>query len=137
MSSSRALARSASSIIQSDVCAFCHTRQLLPMGHSNFRLPAKAIQPSILRRTYAQRLDVTRLRADVDKRARVGWYKLTKQQRILLLEPDVAEAIYSDFVAHKDRKDYGKQIKQLMTSLSIIFLLDNASLTPYRIQYHV
>jgi hypothetical protein len=107
------------------------------MGHNNFRLLAKAAQPSISRRTYAQKLDVTRLRADVDKKARVGWYKLTKQQKILLLEPDVAEAIYNDFLAHKDRKDYGKLIKQFMTSLSIIFLLNDASLTPNRIQCHV
>jgi hypothetical protein len=99
------------------------------MGHNNFRLLAKAAQPSISRRTYAQKLDVTRLRADVDK--------LTKQQKILLLEPDVAEAIYNDFLAHKDRKDYGKLIKQFMTSLSIIFLLNDASLTPNRIQCHV
>lgn len=41
---------------------------------------------------------------------------MTKGQRILLLEPDVAEAIYNDFVAHKDRKEHGKLIKQLMTS---------------------
>jgi len=41
---------------------------------------------------------------------------MTKGQKILLLEPSVAEAIYNDFVAHKDRKEYGKIIKQLMTS---------------------
>lgn len=57
-----------------------------------------------------------RLRADVDKKGRLGWYKLTKAQKILLLEPTVAEAIYNDFVAHKDRKEFGKVIKQLMTS---------------------
>lgn len=42
---------------------------------------------------------------------------MTKDQKILLLEPNVAEAIYNDFVAHKDRKEYGKLVKQLITSL--------------------
>jgi len=63
---------------------------------------------------------VKRLREDVDKRSRLGWYKMTKGQKILLLEPHVAEAIYNDFVAHKDRKEYGKLVKQLMTSPSFI-----------------
>lgn len=42
---------------------------------------------------------------------------MTKDQKILLLEPDVAEAIYNDFVAHKDTKDYGKLVKRLISSL--------------------
>lgn len=117
MSSSRVLARTASLAARSDVCAFCHARQLLPAGrNSNFQLPTKTTQSSIFKRNYAQKLDVKRLRADVDKKARVGWYKMTKGQRILLLEPDVAEAIYNDFVAHKDRKEHGRLIKQLMIS---------------------
>ncbi|KAF2624690.1 hypothetical protein BU25DRAFT_413237 [Macroventuria anomochaeta] len=120
MSSSRLLARSASSITRTDVCAFCHVRQLLPIGrNSAFRPPTEAAQPSVFRRTYAQKLDVKRLRADVDKKARLGWYKLTKGQKILLLEPDVAEAIYNDFAAHKDRKEYGKLIKQLITKYNV------------------
>ncbi|KAF3037511.1 hypothetical protein E8E12_006838 [Didymella heteroderae] len=44
---------------------------------------------------------------------------MTKDQKILLLEPHVAEAIYHDFVAHKDRKEYGKLIKQLMTKYNV------------------
>lgn len=89
------------------------------------------------RRTYAQKLDVQRLRADVDKKSRVGRWKITKQQKILLLEPDVAEAIYSDFVAHKDRKEYGKLIKQLVTSSSYDLSWHPRMLTPYRIQRHI
>lgn len=72
----------------------------------------------MFRRTYAQKLDVKRLRADVDKKSRVGWYTLTKKQGVLLLGADKAEAIYNDFVAHKDKKEYGKLIKQFTTSLS-------------------
>lgn len=43
---------------------------------------------------------------------------MTKAQKILLLEPHVAEAVYNDFVAHKDRKEYGTLVKQLMKSSS-------------------
>ncbi|KAJ4985522.1 hypothetical protein SVAN01_08993 [Stagonosporopsis vannaccii] len=120
MSSSRVLARSTSSLSRSDVCAFCHARQLLPAGwNSAFRTPTKAAQHQASRRGYAQKLDVKRLRADVDKKGRLGWYKMTKDQKILLLEPAVAEAIYNDFVAHKDRKEYGKVIKQLMKKYNV------------------
>ncbi|KAG9201382.1 hypothetical protein G6514_005754 [Epicoccum nigrum] len=40
---------------------------------------------------------------------------MTRDQKILLLQPDVAEAIYNDFVAHKDGKEYGKLVKQLVS----------------------
>lgn len=70
----------------------------------------------MFKRDYAQKLDVKRLRADVDKKGRVGWYKLTKKQGLLLLEADKAEAIYNDFVAHKDKKEYAKLVKQFTTS---------------------
>ncbi|KAF1927440.1 uncharacterized protein M421DRAFT_38647, partial [Didymella exigua CBS 183.55] len=70
-------------------------------------------------RTYAQKLQVNRLRAHVDQRARLGWYKMTRGQKILLVEPHVAEAIYNDFVAHQERKEYGKLVTQLMTKYNV------------------
>ncbi|KAF3039845.1 hypothetical protein E8E11_002520 [Didymella keratinophila] len=120
MSSSRALARSASVVARSDVCVFCRARQFFPAGRNGtFQTPAIISPSSTFRRNYAQKLDVKRLREDVDKRSRLGWYKMTKGQKILLLEPHVAEAIYNDFVAHKDRKEYGKLVKQLMTKYNV------------------
>lgn len=41
---------------------------------------------------------------------------MTKDQKILLVQPDVAEAIYNDFVAHKEGKEYGKLVGQLVSS---------------------
>ena len=41
---------------------------------------------------------------------------MTRDQKILLVQPDVAEAIYNDFVAHKDGKEYGKLVGQLVSS---------------------
>lgn len=70
----------------------------------------------MFRRGYAQKLDVKRLRAAVDQKARDGCYKTMKRQGALLLGPDKAEAIYNDFVAHKDKKEYGRLIKQFTTS---------------------
>ncbi|XPT03320.1 hypothetical protein M3J09_012414 [Ascochyta lentis] len=120
MSSSRLLARSASSIVRPDVCVFCRARQLLPVNcNSAFRLPAKATHSNVIKRTYAQKLDVKRLRADVDKKGRFGWYALTKKQGVLLVERDKAEAIYNDFVAHKDKKEYGKLVKQFTTKYGV------------------
>lgn len=98
-------------------------RQTLPIGRNNSsQLSIRAAQPSVSKRNYAQKLDVKRLRFDVDKKARAGWYKLMKKQKILLLEPDVAEAIYNDFVAHKDKKEYGKLISQFTKSMSCVTL---------------
>lgn len=117
MSSSRALARSSRSLLRADVCAFCQLRPSLPIGrNTSFRPSTQAAQPLVSRRNYAQKLDVKRLRADVDKKARRGWYMMTREQKILLLQPDVAEAIYNDFVAHKDQKEYGKLVKRLISS---------------------
>lgn len=61
---------------------------------------------------------------------------MTKGQKILLLEPHVAEAIYNDFVAHKDRKDYGKLVKQLMTS-RFTTVFPSIVADPSRIQRHI
>lgn len=61
---------------------------------------------------------------------------MTRDQKILLLQPDVAEAIYNDFVAHKDGKEYGKLVKQLVSSTAQIeFATSNLLLTRHRIQH--
>ena len=114
MSSSRVLARCASAALRSDVCAFCRARPSLPVGRN--AAAAQPVASRVYRRGYAQKLDVKRLRADVDKRSRLGWYRMTRDQKILLVQPDVAEAIYNDFAAHKEGKEYGKLVRQLVSS---------------------
>lgn len=116
MSPSRFLARSASLAARSDVCVFFHTRQQFANArNSSFRFSAGTLQP---RRTYALNLDVKRLRTDVDKRSRVGWYILQKKQGALLVNADKAEAIYKDFVAHNHTKSYRSLVKSFTTSSS-------------------
>ena len=114
MSSYSVLARSASVALRSEICSFCRARPSLPIGRN--AAAAQPVASRVYRRSYAQKLDVKRLRADVDKRSRLGWYRMTKDQKILLVQPDVAEAIYNDFVAHKDGKEYGKLVGQLVSS---------------------
>lgn len=74
--------------------------------------------PTSIPRAYAtQKLDVQRLRADVDKRARNGFYKLSKMQGALAkIEPRTADAIVSDFVAHRATKDPASNIRYLAKS---------------------
>ena len=139
MSSSRVLARSASAALRLDVCAFCRVRPSLPIvGRYNAAAASQPVVSRVHRRSYAQRLDVKSLRADVDKRGRIGWYHLTSGQKILLLQPDVAEAIYSDFVAHKNGKDDGKLVKHLVssTALNSNLKIYDSLLTVCRIQHH-
>jgi len=69
-------------------------------------------------RSYAikLKLDGPRLRSDVDARARLGFYTITKQQAILHIEPHTAQSIYEDFVAHKDKMDYGSHVRRIVQS---------------------
>jgi hypothetical protein len=90
---------------------------------SSPRLLLRAARPVVLsstslHRPYAtQRLDVQRLRADVDKRARNGFYKLSKMQGALAkIEPRTADAIVNDFVAHRASKDPASNIRYLAKS---------------------
>jgi hypothetical protein len=100
------------------------------MSMSSSRLLLRAARPTALpkpapplvsrpspRRYAAQRLDVQRLRADVDKTARKGFYQLSKMQGALAkIEPRTAEAIVQDFVAHKTTKDHASNIRYLAKS---------------------
>ncbi|KAF2993738.1 hypothetical protein E8E13_000439 [Curvularia kusanoi] len=120
MSSSRVLARSARVVLgAADVCGVCRVRQtLLPLSRSNAFLPsaqAAASVPRAFRRNYAQKLDVKRLRADVDRKNRMGFYQLSRREKILLLEPDVAEAMYNEFVNRKDKANLSSCVKTLLT----------------------
>ncbi|KAF2852597.1 hypothetical protein T440DRAFT_392126 [Plenodomus tracheiphilus IPT5] len=66
------------------------------------------------RRCYAtRRLDVVKLRADVDQRSRDGFYRLSKSQGSLQLEADKANAIYKDFLAHESKYDHGGHVIRL------------------------
>jgi hypothetical protein len=71
--------------------------------------------------TYAtstgQRLDVQRLRTDVDKRARIGFYTLSHQQGALSIKPDKADAIIAEFLAQTKNMDHASNVKQLVASV--------------------
>jgi len=60
------------------------------------------------------KLDVKRLRQDVDERSRLGFYGLSKLQGVLLYERDVANAIYNEFAS----KHKTANLTTLMTQLS-------------------
>lgn len=87
------------------------------------------------RRGYAtQRLDVVRLRADVDQRARSGFYQLSRVQGALRLAPDKANAIYKEFLSHKDRRDHGANVRQLAKRYRVnIEDITDLALVTYRI----
>ena len=83
------------------------------------------------------KLDVQRLRVDVDKRARNGFYTLMKQQGPLSLQPSTADAIINDFIHHTDNKEYGPLVQSLAKSaLRFQGLLALRQLTRRRVQPH-
>ncbi|KAH6625563.1 hypothetical protein C7974DRAFT_312183 [Boeremia exigua] len=118
MSSSRVLACTASAALRTHVSAFCRARQLLPVGQSNVFCPPKAAR-AYLRLEKAGQTDVKTQRARLDTQARRKFFGITREQKVLLLEVDVAEAIYQEFIANKDRKQYGAIIEQLMKKYNV------------------
>lgn len=105
-----------------ELCIFCRMRPSLNKVQG-FRLTnerARRARSNDTIRFYAaaagQRYDTKRYRADVDKRARLGLYTLTKREGILKMQPHKADAIYTDFVAQKNNLDPGSNIKRLATS---------------------
>jgi hypothetical protein len=63
-----------------------------------------------------QKLDVQRLRLDVDERARLGFYTLVKTQGALKIERDVANAVIKEFTARQTTIDHSSNIKSLASS---------------------
>jgi hypothetical protein len=122
MSSSRLVSRSMRAVATLEPCAFCQARQFTRGFGRNgaAKLSPSSIwrATSIQSRNYAtrQRLDGSRARADVDARARLGFYTMSKQQGILKMEPHTADSIYKDFLAHKDSMGYGSSVLRLAQS---------------------
>ena len=74
------------------------------------------------RRHYAtQVLDVQRLRTDVDKRSRVGFYTLNKSLNVLHMDPHKADSIYADFVTQKNKLDHGANVQRLVQSAFVMY----------------
>jgi hypothetical protein len=109
-----------------ETCFLCQPRQLTPLLRENNTaglLTVASWHPrstklSIQNRHYAApKLDVQRFRRDVDTRARLGFYTLSKQQGALgPLEPHTADSIYKDFITQKDKIDHGSNVLRLAKS---------------------
>jgi hypothetical protein len=125
MASPRLLLRPAGTLKNIQPCIFCQSRQFVRNVHpDSARKPfhwstAKTFITSSA--AYAtspgQRPNVERLRIDVDKHARVGFYTLNRQQRALLTDENTAESIFTDFVAQQNNMDHGSNIKRLAASV--------------------
>ena len=77
-----------------------------------------------MRRGYAtQTFDAKRARADVDKRSRIGFYTLSKQQRTLRMDANTADSIVSDFLHQKSNMDHGSNIRRLAKSVFCLFTI--------------
>jgi len=87
------------------------------------------------RRGYAtQRLDVARLRDDVDQRARSGFYQLCKAQAALKIAPDKANAIYKEFIAHRNKLGHSANVRQLAKRYRVnIEDITDVALTTYKV----
>lgn len=127
MSSSRLVPLSIRPALLAESCFFCQARCFTASVHRNgttklLRPPnwrAEATSNPIVRRGYAtQRFDAKRARVDVDKRARVGFYTLSKQQGALKMDANTADSIVADFLHQKSNMEHGSNIQRLAQSAS-------------------
>jgi hypothetical protein len=104
-------------------CVFCHSRQYaqvctIAATTPSIRPSGRAITGSV--RAYAtasgQKLDLPRIRADVDERSRIGFYALSQQQGSLLMDRVKANSIAKEFLARKKTMDHGSNVKGLASS---------------------
>jgi hypothetical protein len=121
MSSSRVALRSARAIASLEPCLMCQSRQLVSTVRRNatrYPLSSYWFATSMQVQSYAtkQRIDGPRARAEVDARGRLGFYTLTKQQRIHNIEPHTAMSIYDDFVAHRKATTDGQNVLRIVNS---------------------
>ncbi|KAF1935687.1 hypothetical protein EJ02DRAFT_360970 [Clathrospora elynae] len=128
MSSSYRLVTRPAKYLLRQPCVFCQSRQFITSINRNGAsklsnsLNGTANPPRAIaqRRNYAaQKLDVQRLRTDVDARARLGFYTLSKQQGTIKMEPHTADSIYKDFLAQKNKMDHGSNIQRLTTKYQL------------------
>lgn len=74
-----------------------------------------------LRHTYAtaprKKLDVKRMRAEVDERARIGYYTLTRKEGVLHIDPAKANSIVKEFLHNEKDIKPAENIKRLSTSV--------------------
>lgn len=121
MAAFRIALRSARAIARLEPCIMCQSHQLaLAIRRNATRYPTSSCDfaTSMRVQNYAtkQRIDAPRLRADVDARGRLGFYTLTKHERIHKIEPRTAMSIYDDFVAHKNTMSHGKNVLRIVNS---------------------
>jgi hypothetical protein len=123
MSSSRLATHTARSLSTARPCVFCHSRQYAQTcGNAattpSMRPSGRAITGRI--RAYAtnsgQKLDVQRLRVDIDEKGRLGFYTLSQQQGALLMDRVKANSIAKEFLAREKTMDHGSNIKGLASS---------------------
>lgn len=127
MSTARVLARHARPLPFSNACAFCQARHFTPFAQGNvtptpLKRPEWQVKSPVkgLRQTYAtaprQKLDVKRLRTEVDERARVGYYTLTKKQGVMHIDPATANSIAKEFLNNEKKMEPVENIKRLSAS---------------------
>jgi hypothetical protein len=63
------------------------------------------------------KFDARKYRLDVDERARIGFYTMSKMQGILLMDPSKANSIAKEFLAKQKTMDHAKNIKHLASSV--------------------
>ena len=140
MAFSRIASRSVRAAAKIEPCIICQSRQITLAAH---RSGAAKLSPLSRRhaigtqvRSYAtpKRLDGPRARADVDARSRLGFYTMMKQQKILKMEPHMAQSIYHDFLTQKGNVDHGTNVLRLMKSAFWVYALAKAVTDLYRVQ---
>jgi hypothetical protein len=122
MSTSRLALRSARAVARLESCSVCQSRQITStIRHKASRYPQSpyGLATGTRSQSYAtkQRFDAPRVRADVDTRARLGFYSVCKHSGAFEIEPRTAMSIYNDFVAHSKTMSHGHNVSRIVESV--------------------
>lgn len=107
-------------------CTLCQFQQMATYSSARNRFQpirrARLTNVTGSSRAYAtspgQKLDVQRLRKDVDERARLGFYALSQKQGALLMDRVKANSIAKEFLAKQKTADNRSNVKHLASSVS-------------------
>jgi hypothetical protein len=128
MSSFQIVSRSLRAWRDPGLCVFCSSHRIASNVHNgaakrSTHHAARARSTGFVTSTRAyatapgQKLDVRRVRLDVDERGRIGFYTMNKMQGVLHMDPSKANSIVKEFLAKQKTLDHVSNIKYLASSV--------------------
>jgi hypothetical protein len=112
-------------LTHAEPCIFCQTRQLIPSNQRpaprNVRLSYKRSPPLTSlqsRRSYSRKLvrvekSPQQQRLDIDQRNRLAYYSMIRSEKLLAMDPRIADKALNDMLSLSSRDDPTQEVQGL------------------------